>query len=180
MRPFFIYLGGVFIEKAIYKDIKDWFPIKSIKENTIYLKNGKSINLFKIEPINFKLKSDLEQIAILEAYKHFLKLCNFNMQIIIQTDNIDLEKHFLKIEKFKKENSELSDMAEDYKKLIKNIAKERESISRKFYIAVQNTSKNLKDKIINGLSNLGNNACECSKKEIITILKRYFKKNSRS
>ena len=177
IAPFFVYLGGVFIEKTLYKNIKDWFPIKSIKDNLIYTKDGKSVKLFKVEPINFKLKSDSEKQAILESYKQFLKLCNFDMQIIIQTDNIDMETHFSKIDTFKKDNEELSEMAEDYKNLIKRITKERESISRKFYIVVPNSAKNIKDKIESGLLNSGNSVEECSKKETIKVLKRYFKKN---
>lgn len=171
-------LGGVFIEKVKYKNIKDWFPIKSIRDNLVYLKDGTSVMIFKVEPINFKLKSDTEKRAILESYKQFLKLCNFDMQIIIQTDNIDMENHFQKIDTFKKENFELSEMAEDYKSLIKSITKERESISRKFYIVAQNKTKNIKDKITSSLLNCGNTVSECSRLEIIKVLKRYFRKNS--
>lgn len=69
-------------------------------------------------------------------------------------------------------------MAEDYKKLIKKITSERESISRKFYLVTPNSDKISKEKIILGLSNCGNAVEECSKEESIKILKRYFKKNS--
>lgn len=178
MRPFFILLGGVFIEKVRYKNIKDWFPIKNIKDNVIYLKDGSNVKIFRVEPINFKLKSDMEKRAILESYKQFLKLCNFDMQIIIQTDNVDIEKHFLKIDAFQKDNLELSEMAEDYKNLIKSITNKRDSISRKFYIVARDKNKNVKDKIISGLLNCGNSVAECSKLETINIIKRYFRKNS--
>lgn len=177
MRPFFIFLGGVSIDKTKYKNIKDWFLIKNVKENIIYLKDGSSFMIFKVEPINFKLKSDGEKMAILEMYKQFLKLCNFDMQIIIQTDNIDIQSHFSKIDEFKRKNQELSEMAEDYKNLIKKITKERESISRKFYIVAPNKNKNVKDKVINSLLSSGNAVKECSRDEIINVLKRYFKKN---
>ena len=68
-------------------------------------------------------------------------------------------------------------MAEDYKNLIKKITKERESISRKFYIVAPNKNKNVKDKVINSLLSSGNAVKECSRDEIINVLKRYFKKN---
>lgn len=102
------------------------------------------------------------------------------MQIIIQTDNVDIEKHFLKIDNFKKENEELFEMAEDYKKLIRRITKEKDTISRKFYIVIPNNTKNNKDKIISGLLNCGNTVEECSKTETYKIFKRYFIKKSRS
>lgn len=69
-------------------------------------------------------------------------------------------------------------MAEDYKNLIKSIANKRESISRKFYIVVNNKNKNINDKIINGLLNCGNSVKECSRLETINVIKRYFRKNS--
>lgn len=178
LRPFFEPIGGVFIKNNSYKNVKDWFPIKSIKNNLIYTKDGKCVKIFKIAPINFKLKSDVEQMVILETYKQLLKLCNFNMQIIVQTDNVDLEAHFSKIDNFKNPNIELSEMTEDYKNLIKKIAKERESISRKFYLVVPSEVRNVEDKITNGFLNCGNSVEKCSREEIIKMLKRYFKKNS--
>lgn len=161
------------IKKVEYKDIKEWIPIKNIKDNAIYLKNGSSIKLFKVEPINFNLKSEGEQISILEAYKRFLKICNFDIQIIVQTDNIDLEKHIDEIERFKNSKPNLSDMVEDYINLVKDISNTRESISRRFYIVTKNTNN---EKIKEGISSCGNIISECSNGEIRKMLQRYFKK----
>ena len=139
----------------------------------IYLKNGNSTRLFKVEPINFNLKSESEQISILESYKQFLKSCDFDIQIVIQTDRIDLDNHINEIEKFKISEPNLSDMVDDYIMLVKNISNIRESISRKFYIV---TSKNNNEKIKEGISACGNAIKECSNQEIINMIRRYFKK----
>ena len=51
---------------------------------------------------------------------------------------------------------DLANIAEDYKKLIKSITKERESISRKFYIVTTNKNTNVKEKLSANLINCGN------------------------
>ena len=70
------------------------------------MKNNKYIKILKIIPINYNLKSDLEKEAILNSYKIFLKTCNLNIQILIQSSKENLEKNILNIQKNiqKKEN----------------------------------------------------------------------------
>ena len=97
------------------------------------------------------------------------------MQIIIQTENIDIEKHLNEIKTFIEEEKSLSGMAQDYVDLIKYISKKRESISRKFYIAISNKIVGGVDKIITSLSNCGNIVEECSEAETLDVLNRYFK-----
>ena len=67
-----MFAGGGFIKKG-FEDVTKWFPIKDYRENEIYLKNGKKVLAFKVEPINFKLKSLNEQEVILSKYKNCLK-----------------------------------------------------------------------------------------------------------
>ncbi len=86
--------------------LQQWMPVKEILEKGIIkLKNKKYIKIIKILPINFNLKSNLEKESILNSYKVFLKTCNFNIQILIQSNKENLEKNILNIEKnIKKEN----------------------------------------------------------------------------
>ena len=80
-------------EKEI-KSTQEWLPIKKILNNGIIQKNDdKYIKIIKVNPINFNLKSILEKESILNSYKLFLKTCNFNLQILIQSNKEDLSKH---------------------------------------------------------------------------------------
>ena len=66
--------------------IQEWLPFERILKNGIIkLKNNSYIKIIKIYPINFNLKSELEKEAILNSYKIFLKTCDFNFQILIQS-----------------------------------------------------------------------------------------------
>ncbi len=166
-------MEGININKVSLKNIKEYLPIKSIKDNLIYLKNNERIKLFKIEPINFNLKTENERIILLQNYKQFLKNYNYDIQIIIQTDCIDLSKHLNIIENFKNSEPGLSYMVTDYIEHIKNISNKKECVSRKFYIAVLDKNS---EKFKNAFSNLDNVINECSNQEIVKILQRYFKK----
>ena len=78
--------------------IQEWIPFEKILENGIIkLKDNSYIKIIKIYPINFNLKSELEKEAILNSYKIFLKTCDFNFQILIQSKKEDLSKHISNI-----------------------------------------------------------------------------------
>ena len=88
------------VEKIKNKTLQEWLPIKEIyNDGIIKLKNNKYIKIIKVIPINYNLKSDLEKEAILNSYKIFLKTCNFNIQILIQSNKEDLTHNILNIQK---------------------------------------------------------------------------------
>ena len=80
--------------------VQQWIPIDKIyNDGIIKLKENKLIKILKINPINYNLKSELEKKSIINSYKIFLKTCNFNIQILIQSNKENLEKHIFNIEK---------------------------------------------------------------------------------
>lgn len=148
-------------------------------DDGIVLRNGKEITILKVEPINFRLKSQSEQNMIIEAYKYCLKQCNFDFQIFIQTQKASVDKHLKEIKKCILYEDAISDMAADYMELVKEISEVKGSISRKFYIviSVDKYNKETKiSKIIEGLKSCGNLVERCSEKEIIRIFQGCFKR----
>ena len=70
--------------------VQQWIPIEEIKESGIIkINKSKYIKILKIIPINYNLKSDLEKKTILNSYKILLKTCNFDIQILIQSNKQD-------------------------------------------------------------------------------------------
>ena len=86
------------MQKKENLSVQEWLPFEQILNNGIIkLKNDEYIKIIKVNPINFNLKSELEKESILNSYKIFLKTCNFNFQILIQSNKEDLTKHILNI-----------------------------------------------------------------------------------
>ena len=118
---------------------QEWLPFDDILENGIIISKNSYIKIIKINPINYNLKSTLEKEAILNSYKLFLKTCNFNIQIIIQSKKEDLSKHFYNLEKIseKEENKKIKEITQNYVEFIKNKNNENKSASKNFYIVIK-------------------------------------------
>ena len=71
------------------------------------------------------MKSNLEKESILNSYKLFLKTCDFDIQILIQSKKEDLSSHLKNIkENIEKENNEnLEKISNNYFEFIKNLKK---------------------------------------------------------
>ena len=183
------------IKKTKENSVQNLIPISEIKEKGIIkLKNEKYIKIIKVNPINYELKSELEKESILNSYKTFLKSCNFNIQILIQSKKENLSKHFFILEQEKKEKNEKEKIIYDqYINYIKKINSENKSSSKNFYIIIHqideyqrknpqfNSEKMIIDKlnenffkIKENLSRCGNYVYEIEKKESIDILYSFF------
>lgn len=128
--------------------VQEWLQIVKIFNNGIIkLKNNKYIKLIKIYPINFNLKSDFEKEAILNSYKVFLKTCNFNFQILIQSNKEDLNKNIKNIKDNLKKESFLNEIGKEYISFINEINSIKNSSSKDFYIIISSNREedNLED-----------------------------------
>lgn len=124
---------------------QEWITVEKINENgTVNLKNEKIIKILKITPINFNLKSNLEKEAILNSYKIFLKTCNFDIQILIQSSKENLTKNIQMIKNnLVKENKKyLNEIAENYFEFIEKFNSIKNSSSKNFYIIISEDEKN--------------------------------------
>lgn len=138
------------MKKIKNKTIQQWLPIQEIyNDGIIKLKNNKYIKILKIIPINYNLKSDLEKEAILNSYKIFLKTCNFDIQILIQSSKEDLTHNISNIQKniSKKENKYLENIAQNYIDFINKLNLSKKSSSKNFYIIISSKKNNKKEKV---------------------------------
>lgn len=173
--------------QIINNTVQNWIPIKNIYENGIINSyKNKYIKILKIVPINYNLKSDLEKKTILNSYKILLKTCNFDFQILIQSNKEDLSQHIYEIKKNiqKKENKYLRDLSEGYIRFIQNLNNSKKSSSKDYYLilsiekkekinSIEIIENDLKEKyfiIKDCLNRCGNDVIEiCDKENIIEI-----------
>ena len=174
---------------------QNWIPVQRFYNNGIIkLKNGEFIKILKILPINYDLKSEFEKKSILNSYKIFLKSCDFEIQIIIQSNKEDISENINKIKKIQKiekslNNKFIVNISDKYIQFIKEKNKEKLSSSKNFYILIkshknkenneENIIKELKEKyfkIKDSLSRCGNSIFEIKdKKEAEKIFNSFFK-----
>ena len=167
--------------------VQQWIPIEKIYENGIIkINKNKYIKILKIIPINYNLKSDLEKKTILNSYKILLKTCNFDIQILIQSNKEDLSQHILNIRKNiqKNENIYLKEISENYIKFIQKLNYSKNSATKDFYLIISNekienlnsieiVENDLKEKyfkIKECLSRCGNDVIEINNKNNVIII----------
>ena len=160
---------------------------KTLEKGIIKIEKNKYIKILKIIPINFNLKTQLEKESILNSYKIFLKTCNFDMQILIQSKKEDLSNHIENIQDIsqKEKNKIIKKYSEEYIKFIKEKNNKNKSASKNIYLIIKNNSENLEENIIQELNEkyfkikdclirCGNVVQECNKEEIKNILFSFF------
>ena len=138
--------------------VQDWLPIEKIFDNGIVkLKSGRYIKIIKIIPINFNLKSELEKEAILNSYKIFLKTCNFDLQILIQSNKEDLSKHISCVKNFtEKENNNIKNISKEYIDFLEEINLKRKSATKNYYIIIKKEKKLIERNNIENIKNIEN------------------------
>lgn len=81
----------------------------------------------------------MEKESILNSYKLFLKTCDFDIQIVVQSKKENLSKHFLNLKQIseKEENKKIKEISQKYVEFIKNKTEENKSSSKNFFIIIK-------------------------------------------
>jgi type IV secretory pathway VirB4 component len=112
--------------------------IAEVKEDIVIMKDGTLRAVLLISSINFALKSEDEQNAIIASYVNFLNTLDFPLQIVIQSRKLNVEGYLQKLEKSEKEqtNELLRMQIHDYRQYISELIELGEIMTKKFYIVI--------------------------------------------
>ena len=116
-----------------------YLDIAEIKNDCLVLKDGSLRAILLASSINFALKSEEEQKAVIQSYARFLNTLEFPLQIVIHSRpfNIDPYVNELNILKQNQTNELLRNQTIDYRDFIKELIDLGEIMSRRFYIVIR-------------------------------------------
>jgi len=102
------------------------------------LKDGTVRAVLLVSSINFALKSEDEQEAIIQAYMSFLNSLEFPIQIVIQSRrmNIDAYMNALKEKEQKSENDLLRVQISDYRTFVGELVELGQIMQKRFYVVL--------------------------------------------
>ena len=112
--------------------------IADIIDNIILLKNGSLRAVIEVSAINFELRSDGEQVAILQNFQRFLNSTDFPLQIVMNSRKLDIDEYVKLIDTTASSLASelLKIQAAEYSKFIKELSDLSNIMSKKFYIVV--------------------------------------------
>jgi len=115
-----------------------FIEIADIKNNALVMKNGTLRSVLACSSINFALKSEDEQNALLYQFQNFLNSLDFPVQFIIQSRKINIEDYLKTLEKFEEgqENELLKLQISEYREFIKALVEGVNIMTKSFYFVV--------------------------------------------
>lgn len=110
------------------------------------LKNGAIRGVLMVSSLNFALKSDDEQTAILMQFQNFLNSLDFSLEIVIQSRRLNITGYLDKLTELeqKQENELLKTQTGEYRKFIEELIKAGSIMTKNFYVVVPFTGLELK------------------------------------
>ena len=112
--------------------------ISEIKQDAVILKDGTLRGVLEVSSINFALKSEDEQQAIIQGYVGFLNTLDFEMQIVIQSRKLDIRKYLASLDELAKtQTNELLRMQTlEYRQYIDELVTLSEIMEKRFLVVV--------------------------------------------
>ncbi len=125
-------------QKSKKPSTQAYMPIAEIKDGVVVLKDGTLRAVLITSSINFALKSEDEQNALISSYVGFLNSIDFPLQIVVQSRKLQIQTYLeklLAIEKTQK-NELLRVQTADYRAFVKELVDIGQIMTKRFYVVV--------------------------------------------
>jgi len=115
-----------------------FLEIQDIREGILLLKNTSIRGVLMVSSINFALKSEEEQTAVVYAFQNFLNSLDFFCQIVIQSRKINITPYLdgLKDLEERQTNALLREQTSSYREFIKNMVVGDTIMTKNFYMVI--------------------------------------------
>ncbi len=127
------------------KTSQDFVPIKEVRDGVAILKDGSMRAIMMTSSLNFALKSQDEQEAIIFQFQNFLNSLDFTIQIFIQSRKLDIRPYLAMLEdKTKSQTNDLLRIqSKEYINFIKTFTESVNIMTKNFFIVIPYTPPGL-------------------------------------
>ena len=115
-----------------------FLPIKDIRDGIIITQDNRFVKVLEILPVNFYLKSPIEQQNIIHYFASYLKIASSNLQIIVQTGKADITAYCdnMAVLQENEQNENCREMMYENVELVNYLAV-NEAITHRFFLVFQ-------------------------------------------
>jgi hypothetical protein len=124
--------------KNKYQSTQKYLDIFEIKDDVVIMKDGTIRAILLVSSINFALKSEDEQEAIISSYVSCLNNINFPLQIVIQSRKMDIDDYIIRLKQKEKEqtNELLKMQINEYIQYVQELVLAGNIMSKRFYVSI--------------------------------------------
>jgi len=113
-------------------------PFAEIRDDVMIMKDGTLRTVILVSSLNFSLKSEDEQKGIVQGYVSFLNTIDFELEIVIQSRKLNIEKYLGKLDTLVRQqtNELLRKQTLSYQAFVAKLVEEADIMDKKFFVVI--------------------------------------------
>lgn len=117
---------------------KQFVEIQEIRDEILILKDGSLRQIIQVGSINFELKSQDEQLAILQGFQNFLNSLDFSLEIMVMSRRLDINKYLVVLNELieSQQNELMRIQAVEYSRFVKELTQLANIMSKNFFVVI--------------------------------------------
>ncbi|MCL4358163.1 TraC family protein [Patescibacteria group bacterium] len=167
----------------------DQIGIIGARDGMLLMTNNCYCCVIETSAVNFELKSEAEQDALIEIFQSFLNSLNSKVQFIVRVREIDLDRYMEELaHRLDLENNPVyQSQIESYSQFVRSLVSLNKILSRNFYVCIPLELKNKQDMdsireqlslkteiVARGLQRLGMHARQLDSLELLNLFYSFF------
>jgi len=178
---------SVFTKSKKTASSRPQIAIRGVQDDILLLPNNRYRAVVSVSSINFELKSEAEQDALIDTYQSFLNSLATDLQIIIRVRELDLDKYIADFGAKQAGETETiyQQQIENYIKFVKQLVTTKKILTRHFYVVVplnhesdfalarEQLSLSV-DIVAKGLARMGMHSRQLSNLELLDLFYSYY------
>lgn len=178
---------SVFFTSKTTTSSRRQIAIRGVQADVLLLPNNRYRAVLQVSSINFELKSEAEQDALIDTYQSFLNSLASDLQIIVRVRELDLDKYLADFSaKREAEDDDIYRLQIDhYVRFVRQLVTTKKILTRHFYVVVPLDKEadftsaleqlNLAVDIVSkGLGRMGMQARQLSNLELLDLFYSYY------
>ena len=169
--------------------VRNQIAIKGVRDGILILPRGEYRAILQVSSLNFELRSEEEQDAIIDTYESFLNSVGTSLQILVRTREIDMDKYLEDLEeRLHGETMPIyQKQLQNYDEFIRSLITDNKILTRHFYIVVPYRAsgktdfdliaEQLKirlDIIVKGMARIGMHADQLDSLEVLDLFYSFY------
>ncbi|KKT45279.1 MAG: hypothetical protein UW34_C0001G0038 [Parcubacteria group bacterium GW2011_GWA2_44_15] len=120
------------------KATQEFVPVKEVRDGIIILKDGSFRTVLMTSSLNFALKSEENQNAIILQFQNFLNSLDFSVQLFIESRKLDIRPYIALLEnRYKSQETDLMKVqTHEYIEFIKTFTENANIMTKTFFVII--------------------------------------------
>lgn len=160
--------------------------MKGVKDGILMLPRNHYRMVLEVSSVNFELKSEDEQDALIDTYESFLNSLPCPLQILVRIRELDMSKYLADLEsKLDNEKEAIyKSQIENYSEFVQDLVTNNSILSRHFYVVLPHTADDFddakeqlainSDMVSKGFSRLGMHTRQLGSLEVLDLFHTFY------